>query len=97
VDSHVYGGYAVPPHYDSLLAKLVVWGETREEAVARGRRALDEFIVVGIPTTIPFHQYVVEEEHFQRGEVYTDYVEKHVSQDDLIAFATGAIEEERDV
>jgi acetyl-CoA carboxylase biotin carboxylase subunit len=97
VDSHVYGGYAVPPHYDSLLAKLVVWGETREEAVARGRRALDEFIVVGIPTTIPFHQYVVEEEHFRRGEVYTDYVEKHVSQDDLIAFATGAIEEERDV
>ena len=56
VDSHLYSGYTVPPYYDSLLAKLIVWGETREEAIARGRRALDEFIVVGIPTTIPFHQ-----------------------------------------
>ena len=99
VDSHVYGGYLVPPHYDSLLAKLVVWGETREEAVARARRALDEFIVVGIPTTIPFHQFVAEEEHFGRGEVYTDYVEKHVDQADLAAFVTGnrAAEEGRDV
>jgi len=98
VDSHVYGGYVVPQHYDSLLAKLIVWGETREEAVARARRALDEFIIVGIPTTIPFHQYVVEEEHFGRGEVYTDYVEKHVIPDDLAAFVSGgpAAEEERD-
>ena len=99
VDSHVYAGYTVPQHYDSLLAKLIVWGETREEAVARARRALDEFIIIGIPTTIPFHQYVVEEEHFVRGEVYTDYVEKHVDSDDLAAFATGgrAPEEVRDV
>ncbi|MRR11246.1 hypothetical protein EG835_01875, partial [bacterium] len=98
VDSHVYGGYDVPPHYDSLLAKLIVWGETREEAVARARRALDEFIVVGIPTTIPFHQFVVEEEHFARGEVYTDYVEKHVDPKDFAAFvAGGGVEEGRDV
>jgi len=99
VDSHLYAGYTVPQHYDSLLAKLIVWGETREEAVARARRALDEFIIIGIPTTIPFHQYVVEEEHFVRGEVYTDYVEKHVDPDDLTAFVTGgrAPEEERDV
>jgi acetyl-CoA carboxylase biotin carboxylase subunit len=89
-DSHVYGGYVVPQHYDSLLAKLIVWGETRDEAVARARRALDEFIVVGIPTTIPFHQFVVEEPHFVSGEVYTDYVEQHVPQDALIRFATGA-------
>jgi len=89
-DSHVYGGYMVPQHYDSLLAKLIVWGETRDEAVARARRALDEFIVVGIPTTIPFHQFVVEEPHFVSGEVYTDYVEQHVPQDALIRFATGA-------
>ncbi|MDO8848578.1 MAG: acetyl-CoA carboxylase biotin carboxylase subunit [Coriobacteriia bacterium] len=88
VDSHVYGGYTVPQHYDSLLAKLIVWGETREEAVARARRALDEFIITGIPTTIPFHQFVVEEEHFVRGEVYTDYVEKHVDPSDLAAFVT---------
>lgn len=78
VDSHVYSGYHVPPNYDSLLAKLIVWGETRYEAVNRARRALDEFIVVGIPTTIPFHQAVVENEYFQRGEVYTDFVEKHI-------------------
>jgi acetyl-CoA carboxylase biotin carboxylase subunit len=84
----VYGGYMVPPYYDSLLAKLIVWGETREEAVARARRALDEFIVVGIPTTIPFHQFVVEEPHFVKAEVYTDYVERHVDQAALNAFVT---------
>jgi acetyl-CoA carboxylase biotin carboxylase subunit len=78
VDSHVYSGYHVPPTYDSLLAKLIVWGENRAEAVNRGRRALDEFIVVGIPTTIPFHQAVVDNEYFQRGEVYTDFVERHI-------------------
>ena len=79
IDSHVYSGYRVPPTYDSLLGKLVVWGETRDEAVARARRALDEFIVVGIPTTIPFHQLVVENEAFQRGDVYTDFVETEMS------------------
>ncbi|HEX9093585.1 MAG TPA: acetyl-CoA carboxylase biotin carboxylase subunit [Coriobacteriia bacterium] len=79
VDSHVYSGYHVPPYYDSLLAKLIVWGETRSEAINRARRALDEFIVVGIPTTIPFHQVVVENEYFARGEVYTDFIEKHIT------------------
>jgi acetyl-CoA carboxylase biotin carboxylase subunit len=78
VDSHIYSGYHVPPNYDSLLGKLIVWGETRDEAVNRARRALDEFIVVGIPTTIPFHQVVVDNEYFQRGEVYTDFVERHI-------------------
>jgi acetyl-CoA carboxylase biotin carboxylase subunit len=78
VDSHVYSGYTVPPTYDSLLGKLIVWGETRYEAINRARRALDEFIVVGIPTTIPFHQAVVENEYFQRGEVYTDFVETRI-------------------
>jgi acetyl-CoA carboxylase biotin carboxylase subunit len=79
IDSHVYSGYKVPPTYDSLLGKLIVWGETREEAVAVARRALDEFIVTGIPTTIPFHQQVVEVEAFQRGEVYTDFIETEMS------------------
>jgi acetyl-CoA carboxylase, biotin carboxylase subunit len=78
VDSHVYSGYRVPPNYDSLLAKLIVWGETRYEAINRARRALDEFIVVGIPTTIPFHQLVIENEYFQAGEVYTDFVETRI-------------------
>jgi acetyl-CoA carboxylase biotin carboxylase subunit len=75
VDSHVYSGYRVPATYDSLLGKLIVWGETREEAIARGHRALDEFIVTGIPTTIPFHLRVLDNPAFRRGEVYTDFVE----------------------
>ncbi|MDO8987208.1 MAG: acetyl-CoA carboxylase biotin carboxylase subunit, partial [Coriobacteriia bacterium] len=77
--SHVYSGYRVPATYDSLLAKLIVWGETRDEAIARARRALDEFIVVGIPTTIAFHQAVVETAVFQSGDVYTDFVDTHMS------------------
>jgi len=79
IDSHLYSGYSVPSTYDSLLGKLIVWGETRDEAIARARRALDEFIVVGIPTTIPFHQAVVENAAFVAGEVYTDFVETEMS------------------
>jgi acetyl-CoA carboxylase, biotin carboxylase subunit len=82
VDSHMYSGYHVPPNYDSLIAKLIVWGETRYEAINRARRALDEFIIVGIPTTIPFHQQVVENEYFQKGEVYTDFVETRIYGDE---------------
>jgi acetyl-CoA carboxylase biotin carboxylase subunit len=78
VDSHAYSGYHVPQYYDSLIAKLIVWGETRYEALNRARRALDEFIIVGVPTTIPFHQVVIENETFQRGEVYTDFVETQI-------------------
>ncbi len=79
VDSHLYSGYHVPPYYDSLIAKLIVWGETRADAVACARRALDEFIVVGIPTTVPFHQAVVETEAFASGDIYTDFMERHMS------------------
>ncbi len=79
VDSHIYSGYRVPPTYDSLLAKLIVWGETREDAIDRARRALDEFIVTGIPTTIPFHLQVIEVPAFKRGEVYTDFIETEMS------------------
>jgi len=79
VDSHVYSGYRVPPTYDSLLGKLIVWGETREEAIAVAHRALDEFIVTGIATTIPVHLQVVDNPAFRRGEVYTDFVETEMS------------------
>lgn len=75
VDTHIYSGYKVPPTYDSLLAKLIVWGSTREEAIARGKRALSEFVIEGIPTTIPFHLSVLENEAFIKGEVYTDFIE----------------------
>ncbi|MBN2405654.1 MAG: acetyl-CoA carboxylase biotin carboxylase subunit, partial [Coriobacteriia bacterium] len=96
VDSHLYSGYDVPPYYDSLLGKLIVWGETRDEAVARARRALDEFIIIGIPTTIPFHQYVVDNEYFVRGEVYTDFVERHASIEDVEAHATGTMKADKE-
>jgi acetyl-CoA carboxylase, biotin carboxylase subunit len=78
VDTHLYSGYTVPPFYDSLLAKLIVWGRDRDEAIARGRRALDEFIITGVPTTIPFHQGVLDNEFFRRGEVDTNFVARRV-------------------
>lgn len=77
VDSHLYRGYEVPPHYDSLLAKLIVWAATRDEAIARGKRALNEFVIEGVPTTIPFHLQLLEDETFLRGEAYTNYLAEH--------------------
>src|SRR5947209_7794601 len=76
VDSHLYTGYEVPPHYDSLLAKLVVWGKTREEAIIKARRALDEFIIEGLPTTIPFLRRLLDHPGFVRGETYTRFIEE---------------------
>jgi acetyl-CoA carboxylase, biotin carboxylase subunit len=78
VDTHLFEGYTVPPTYDSLLAKLIVWGATREEAIQRGRRALGEFVIEGIKTTIPFHLQVLENNAFKQGEVYTDFVESEM-------------------
>jgi acetyl-CoA carboxylase biotin carboxylase subunit len=77
VDSHLYRGYAIPPHYDSLLAKLIVWAPTRPEAIARGRRALREFVLEGVPTTIPFHQKLLDNVTFLRGETYTNFLAEH--------------------
>jgi acetyl-CoA carboxylase biotin carboxylase subunit len=76
VDSHIYAGYTVPPHYDSLLAKLIVWAETREAAIARMQRALDEFVIEGLVTTIPFHQRLLRHEGFIRGETYTRFLQE---------------------
>ena len=77
VDSHLYRGYAIPPHYDSLLAKLIVWAPTRPEAIARGRRALREFVLEGVPTTIPFHQKLLDNPTFLRGGTYTNFLVEH--------------------
>jgi acetyl-CoA carboxylase, biotin carboxylase subunit len=77
VDSHLYRGYEVPPHYDSLLAKLIVWAPTRDDAIARGRRALREFVLEGVPTTIPFHLQLLGNPMFQRGETYTNFLAEH--------------------
>jgi acetyl-CoA carboxylase biotin carboxylase subunit len=76
VDTHCFAGYAVPPYYDSLLAKLIVRGKTRAEAIARMRNALDAFTVEGVPTTIPFHRCVLDHPHFRDGRVTTAWVER---------------------
>ncbi|MDD2431314.1 MAG: acetyl-CoA carboxylase biotin carboxylase subunit [Firmicutes bacterium] len=81
VDTAVYAGYDIPPYYDSLFAKLIVWGNDREEAICRMRRALDEFIVEGISTTIPFHKKVLENEHFIKGDIDTAFIAKHILKD----------------
>ena len=78
VDTHVYAGYTVPPHYDSLLAKIIVWGEDRNAAIARMARCVDEMQVEGIKTTLPFHRRVARDEHFRRGEVFTSFVRKRM-------------------
>jgi acetyl-CoA carboxylase biotin carboxylase subunit len=78
VDSHCYPGYSVPPNYDSLLSKLIVWGKNREEAIQRMQRALDEYAITGIHTTIPFHQRVLSHPVFQKGDVSTDFIEKYM-------------------
>lgn len=77
VDSHSYEGYEIPPYYDSMIAKLIVKGKTREEAIARMKRALQEFKVEGIDTTIPFHLKVLENENFKKGIIYTNFIETH--------------------
>lgn len=82
VDTHIYVGYEIPPYYDSLLAKLIVFGDTRMEAIARLRRALSEFIVEGIKTTIPFHLELIENEDFLAGNVHTAFVETFLSRRD---------------
>jgi len=78
VDSACYTGYEVLPFYDSLLAKLVVWGRTREEAIVRTRLALQNFKIEGVATTIPFHLQLLDDPVFQAGEMYTTYVEKEL-------------------
>jgi acetyl-CoA carboxylase biotin carboxylase subunit len=75
-DSHIYHSYSIPPYYDSLIAKLIVWGTDRERAIMRGKRALNEFIVEGIKTTIPFHLKVLEDSRFKSGNFDTSFLEK---------------------
>ncbi|HET7579730.1 MAG TPA: acetyl-CoA carboxylase biotin carboxylase subunit [Bacillales bacterium] len=77
VDSAAYPGYRIPPYYDSMIAKLIVYGNTREEAIARMRRALDEFVVEGVFTTIPFHMKVMNHEKFVEGDFNTKFLEEY--------------------
>jgi acetyl-CoA carboxylase, biotin carboxylase subunit len=75
VDTHIYRDYVVPPHYDSLLAKLIVRGRDRLDAIARGRRALEQFVVEGVKTTIPLHRAILNNEQFIRGDISTRFMD----------------------
>jgi len=77
VDSGVHTGFTITPFYDSLISKLTVWGRDRNEAIARMKRALYEYIIVGVTTNIPFHKAVMNNEYFQRGELTTHFIEDH--------------------
>jgi acetyl-CoA carboxylase biotin carboxylase subunit len=74
VDTHVYSGYAIPPYYDSMIAKLIVRARTRDEAIKKMERALDEFIVEGVKTTVPFHQRLMQNEDFRKGNFHTGFL-----------------------
>jgi acetyl-CoA carboxylase, biotin carboxylase subunit len=79
VDTHIYAGYTIPPHYDSLLCKLIVWGQNRAEAIDRMSRCLHETQIEGIPTTLPFYRKLVRNEYFRAGDVATNFIRKRMS------------------
>lgn len=74
VDTHVYAGYTIPPYYDSMIAKLIVRARTREEVIKKMERALDEFIVEGVKTTVPFHQRLMKDKNFRDGNFHTGFL-----------------------
>jgi len=76
VDTHVYAGYRIPPYYDSMIAKLIVVAQSREEAITKMERALDEYIIEGVKTTIPFHQRLMKNEKFRSGNFTTKFMEE---------------------
>lgn len=78
VDSHVYTGYRIPPYYDSLIAKLIAWAPTRDECIVRMQRALEETLIEGVKTTIPFHLKVLDNAFFKRGAVYTNFIPRRI-------------------
>ena len=76
IDTHAYAGYTIPPNYDSMISKLITVAQSREEAIAKMKRALAEYIVEGVKTTIPFHQKLMENEQFNKGEFTTKFLEE---------------------
>ena len=85
VDSHIYPGYEVPSFYDPLLAKVICWGPTREVATARLERALAEFVLEGVTTTLPFHRRILANAFFRRGELSTSFIQRRWQE--LIAYS----------
>ncbi len=78
VDTHIYSGYEVPPYYDSLLAKVIVWGKDRDDAISRAQRCLMEMEVVGVKTNIAFCQKILSNAYFRRGEYTTDFLQRRI-------------------
>lgn len=76
-DTHLFAGYSIPPHYDSLIGKLICHGNSRIEAIARMKRALEELVIEGISTTIPFHLEVMNNEKFIKGDISTKFIEEN--------------------
>ena len=75
IDSHIYAGYSIPPNYDSMIAKLIVSGQSREEAITRMKRALQEFVIEGVKTTIPFHIKLMDDPNFKKGKFTTAFMD----------------------
>ncbi len=80
VDSGIHVGYSIPPHYDSMIAKLCAWGSNREEAIQRMRRAIYEYVILGVKTTLPLHYAIMRNPHFIAGDTHTHFLqEEHIS------------------
>ena len=75
IDTHVYASYMIPPHYDSMISKLITVAQTREEAITKMKRALEEYIIEGVKTTIPFHLQLMEDKKFLEGDFTTKFME----------------------
>ena len=83
VDSHVYSKYKIPPNYDSMIAKLICWGENREEARIRMLRAISEYVILGVNTTIPFHKKILRNKSFIQNKYSTKFVEEEMTKVEL--------------
>jgi acetyl-CoA carboxylase biotin carboxylase subunit len=81
IDTHVYANYIIPPHYDSMISKLITVAQTREEAITKMKRALEEYIIEGIHTTIPFHLQLMENKKFKEGDFTTKFMDDFVLKD----------------
>ena len=77
VDTAAYTQYVIPPYYDSMIAKLIVHADTRDDAIMRMQRALDEFIIEGVKTTIPMHKKILADEDFKQGNISTKFMERY--------------------
>jgi len=82
LDTHVYAGYTIPPNYDSMIAKLIVTAQSRDEAIAKMKRALDEFVIEGVKTTIPFHRQLMDDPAYVSGNYTTAFMDDFVIQGD---------------